>query len=154
MARRSAPYVPPALEQAAHTFLYYRDTKADATREWETARDQIKGWATLTNAAGRFVNGDEDENGNRILPWTINGKKLVAQRKAPAPYIDLDKAEALLREKGGDALYDIVFKRKVVREFDEGALFVLNQQGHITDDELDALEVQGEASYSLVVVDE
>lgn len=150
---RRAPLVPSALEQAAHKFLHYRDVKSDATREWEAARDQIKGWATLKNAVGNFVNGEEDENGNRILPWTINGKRLVAQRKMPAPETDLDKVEKLLREKGGQGLYDQVFKRKVIREFDENALFVLHQLGYFTDEEMDALEVQGEPSYSLVVED-
>lgn len=152
MVRRSAPIVPDELEQDVHLFLHYREVETDAKRKKEGARDRLKGWVTLKNAVGKFVNGEEDENGNRILPWQVNGKKVVAQRKVPAPYIDLDKAEALLREKGGQALYDVVFKREVIRTFSEDELFVLHQKNVISDEELDALVVQGDPSYSLVVV--
>lgn len=152
MSRSSAPVIPDKLEQDVHLFLHYREVESEAKREKDGARDRLKGWVTLKNAAGKFVNGEEDENGNRVLPWTVGGRKLVAQKKTPAPFIDLDAAEALLRDKGGQALYDVVFKRKVIREFDEDELFLLNQKGVITDEELDSLEVQGDPSYSLVVV--
>lgn len=152
MARRAPLTVPSELEKDGHTFLHYRSVEADAKRTKEGARDRLKGWLTLKNAVGKFVNGEEDENGNRIAPFTVAGMRIVAQKKTPTPYIDLEATEALLREKGGDALYDLVFKRKVVREFDEDQLFILHQQGAITDAELDALEVTGESSYSLVVV--
>lgn len=151
MPRRVA--VPSGLEQAAHVFLHQRDRAAEAGTARDDARDQIKDWLTHTNAAGRFTNGEEDANGNRILPFTVAGKRIIAQRRVPTPTIDLDAAEKLLREKGGDALYDVVFKRQVVRTFDEDELFRLNQQGVITDDELDALEVTGDPSYALVVAD-
>lgn len=152
--RRAALVVPDELEKQAHTFLHYREVGADAERRKNAARDSLKGWATLKNAVGKFVNGEEDENGNRILPWTINGKRIVAQRKVPAAYIDLEKTEALLRAKDPTGrLYDIVFKREVVRTFTEDELYVLHAQGVLSDEELDGLEVQGEPSYSLVVVD-
>ena len=151
MARRSV--MPSGLEQAAHVFLHQRDRATEAGRARDDARDQIKDWLTHTNAVGNFTNGDEDENGNRILPFTVAGKRIIAQRRVPAPTIDLDAAEKLLREKGGEALYDVVFKREVVRTFDEDELFALNQKGVISDEELDALEVTGDASYALVVSD-
>lgn len=154
MARRAPLEVPSDLEKSAHSFLYYREEEARAKAKKEAARNQLKGWAILKDAAGRFVNCEEDENGNRILPFEINGKKIVAQKSTPAAYIDMDETERLLREKDPTGrLYDLVFKRKVIREFAEDELFLLNQQGVISDDELDALEVQSEPSYSLVVRD-
>lgn len=156
MARRLSP--PTDLQRAVHEFLYNRDVEAQATPAKNSARDVIKGWLTLKNAAGKMPNGRVDENENRFLdfeqPMTINGVTytgIKAERKTPAAHIDLDKAEALAREKG---VYDKVFKRKVIREFDEDALFLLNQKGVLTDDDLDALVVTGEATYALTVVKE
>lgn len=154
MARRSLILsMPSEVEQDEHTFLHYRDVEAKAKAKKEAARDRIKSLLTHKNAAGRFIYGEEDENGNRSFDHVIDGVKVVAQRKVPTPTIDLEAAEALLREKGGEALYDLVFKREVVRVFSEDDLFLLNQQGIVSDAELDALEVTGEATYALVVVD-
>lgn len=153
MARRPL-IIPTELEQQARTFLHNRDAEADAQARKNAARDILKGWGTLTDANGKFVNGDEDDNGNRMLPWNVNGKQLLLQKKSPAPYIDMDKTEALLHELDPTGvLYDKVFKREVIRTFHEDELFVLNQTGVISDEALDALEVQGDPSYSLTVVD-
>lgn len=153
--RRLPP--PTDLGRAAHEFLYNRSVEAQATPLKNTARDLIKGWLTLKDQLGRFANGRVDENGHRYLdfdqPLTIGGETytgIQAQRKTSAA-IDLEKTEALLREKGGDALYDVVFKREVIRTFDEDELFLLHQKGVISDEELDALETESE-SYSLVPV--
>lgn len=155
MARRAPLVVPSELERDGMTFLHFRSVEKAAGEKKEAARDRIKGWLTLKNANGQFVNGEEDGEGNRVLPATINGQKIVAQRKSPAPYIDMDAAEKLLRELDPTGvLYDKVFKRTVERVFHEDELFVLNQMGVVSDEALDALEVQGEPSYSLVVVDE
>jgi hypothetical protein len=155
--RLSGP--PTDLGKAAHEFLFYRDTEAKATPIKNAARDLIKGWLTLKDQLGRFPNGRVDENGHRYLDFDqplvigdVTYTGIQAQRKTSAS-IDLEAAEKLLREKGGEALYDVVFKRQVVREFDEDELFVLHQQGVLTDDELDSLETETE-SYALVPVKE
>lgn len=155
MARR----LPPTdLERSVHEFLFNRDVEAVATSVKNSARDVLKGWLTLKNAAGKMLNGREDSEGHRYLdfeePLTINGVTytgLKAERKTPAAHIDLDKAEALAREKG---VYDKVFRRVVTRQFDEDALFLLNQKGVLTDDDLDDLVVTGDPSYALTVVKE
>lgn len=148
--------VPDEIGKAVHEFLYYRDVETKAAPVKNKARDFIKGWLTLKNAVGKFVNGREDENGHRYYdlpePLTIGEATYVAiqaQRKTSSS-IDLDKTEELLKSKGGSA-YDIVFKPVVERRFDEDALFALNQRGVITDEELDSLEVIS-TSYSLVPV--
>lgn len=153
MSRRVLRDFPSEVEQDEQIFLHYRAMESSAAAKKNAARDRVKALLIHQDAAGRFVYGEEDENGNRTFGHVINGMKVVAQRKVPAPVIDLEATEKLLREKGGQALYDVVFKREVVRKFSEEDLFVLNQQGAITDEELDALEVQGAATYALVAVD-
>lgn len=151
---------PTDLGKAAHEFIYNRDVAADAGKAKDKARDLIKGWLTLVNQVGKMPNGREDENGHRYLdfdhPLTIGDqtyKGIKAQRSNPTPYIDLDAAANLLSDKGPE-FYDQVFKRKVVREFDGDELYVLNQKGIISDEELDSLEVLGKPSYSLIPVAE
>lgn len=146
------------LEKSAHEFLHYRDTTASAEKVRDRAKAVLKGWLTLRNKAGEMVNGDVDENGNRTLyfdePLTIGEATYTgvqAQKKEPTPAIDLDAAETLLKGKGSEA-YDKVFKRRVIREFDEDALLVLNQKGVLSDNELDGLLVTGDPTYALVVV--
>lgn len=157
MTRRLSP--PSDLGRAAHEFLYNRDIEATAIPIKNKARDLLKGWLTLKDQLGRFANGRVDENGHRYLdfdqPLTIGDVTytgIQAQRKTSTS-IDLEAAEKLLREKGGEALYDLVFKREVVRTFDEDELFVLHQKGVLNDEELDGLETETE-SYALVPVKE
>lgn len=155
------------LEKSAHEFLHYRDTTASGEKVRDRAKAVLKAWLTLKSAAGKMVNGDVDENGNRTLyfdePLTIGETTYTgvqAQKKEATPAIDIDAAKELLLAKGAnasgegrdDVYYDKVFKRRVIREFDEDALLVLNQKGVVSDDELDALLVSGEPTYALVVV--
>lgn len=157
MTRTRRPLGPPdELIIAAHEFINYRDTAAEAVKLKDKKRDILKGWLTMKNAAHKFVNGRVDSDGHRYFdfaaPLTIGEytyKAVVAQRKTSS-YLDEDAAEVLLKSKG-DSSYDLVFKRKVVREFDGDELYVLNQKGVITDDELDKLTVE-EESYSLTTV--
>lgn len=155
MARR-APTPPDDLTRAAHEFLHFRSVEAQATATKNKARDLLKGWLIMKNQ-GKMLNGRVDENGHRFYdfeqPLTIGEVTytgIQAQRKTSSS-IDLEATEKLLREKGGEKLYDLVFKRVVTREFSEDELFLLNQKGVISDDELDALETESE-SYSLLPV--
>ena len=155
MRRRLPP--PSDLVKAAHEFLFERGNATQAEAAKNGARDILKGWLTMKDANGQRQNGRADENGHRYYdfdqPLTIGDVTytgIQAQRKTTAS-IDLVATEELLREKGGDNLYDLVFKRKVIREFDEDALFTLHQKGALSDDELDSLETEDE-SFSLVPV--
>jgi hypothetical protein len=154
---RRRPLAPPdELTIAAHEFINFRQAESDVSKAKNRKRDLLKGWLTMKNALGKFVNGRVDENGHRYFdfaePLTIGDETytaIVAQRKTSS-YLDEDAAAELLKSKG-DSSYDMVFKRVVVREFNEDALYVLNQKGVITDDELDELTVE-EESYSLTTV--
>lgn len=154
MARRLS--APTDLEKSVHEFLFNRDAVATAEPAKNKARDVIKGWLTVKNAVGKMTNGRVDENGHRFLdfeqPLTVNDVTytgIKAERKTSTS-IDLEAAEELARDKG---LYDKIFKRTVIRVFDEDALFLASQKGLISEDELDALAVESE-SFSLVVVKE
>lgn len=146
------------LEKAAHEFLFNRDSESAAVKSKNRARDVLKGWLTLKNAAGKMLNGDVDDKGNRTLyfeePLTIGETEYAgvqAQKKTPEPSIDTDATEALLKAKGAKH-YDAVFKRQVIRVFSEDDLYVLNQKGIVSDEELDALMVTGDPTYALVAV--
>jgi hypothetical protein len=161
MARRELA-VPTDQDRSAQQFIFYRDEETEAKARKEHERDKLKGWLTLQAQNGKFLHGREDENGHRYLdfahPITIGETTytgVVAQRKVPAAYIDLDLAETLLNELDPTGkLYDMVFERVIERRFNEDKLFVLNQKGIISDEQLDSLEVQGDPSYSLTVVKE
>jgi hypothetical protein len=157
MARRTTPVQPTDLNQDAQKFLFWRDEETTAKRLKETARDRIKSLLTMRNAAGKFIYGREDENGHRHYdldnPVTVNDieyTSIVAQRKTSSS-LDQDAVEQLLREKGGDKLYDLVFKREVIRVFDQETLYVLLQKGVISEDELDSVTTESE-SWALTAV--
>jgi hypothetical protein len=156
VTRRRSAVLPDELTIAAHEFIYNRAAEATATRVKNTKRDMLKGWLTMKNALGKFVNGRVDENGHRHFdfkePLTIGDETytgIVAQRKTSSR-IDLEAVEEALKAKG-DSSYDLVFKRQVIREFDEEALYVLNQKGVVSDEELDSFTIEDE-SYSLTTV--
>lgn len=149
MARR---VVPTDLEKDGHEYLYYRDRATEATKKKNELRDRLVGWVTLRDQNGRLVNGEETAEGHRIFPIpSINGLRLMAQRKVSSE-IDLDETEKLLLEKDPTGkLYDRVFKKKEIREFDEGELYLLYQLDVLTADELDGLAEEKE-SYALVTI--
>ena len=154
----SAGLVPGPHMQDVHTFLYYRDETVSAGRLKDSARDKIKAWLTARDDNGKLLNGRVDENGHRFFdlpePLTINGvtyTAIQAQRKTSSS-IDLDAAESLLKAKGSE-YYDQVFRAVVVRQFSEDDLFILNQTGVLSDEELDALETEDE-TFALTAVKE
>lgn len=145
---------PTELLKAAHEFLHYRGEETAAGKVKNSARDILKGYLTATGPDGEFVNGREDGEGHRYWdfeePLVIGGTAytgIQAQRRASSG-IDLDAAEKLAKDKG---IYDQVFPEVVIREFDEDALFAANQEGKVSDDELDELEVLNE-TYAILPV--
>jgi hypothetical protein len=155
MRRTAAP--PTDLSKSAQAFLFWRGEESHATKTKEDARDILKGWLTLKNQAGKYVNGRVDENGHRTYelpePVTVGDVTytgIQAQRKTSSS-IDEDAVAELLRKKGGEQLYDLVFKRKVIRVFDEDQLFVLLQKGVLSEEELDEATSETE-SFALVPV--
>lgn len=135
-----------------HLFLTnWSQAKACGTAR-DSARDQIKGWM-----AGHVGKGVEvDENGHQRVdfdvPLEVDGKKYVGleNRRTVATGFDVEAAMELV-----DSLPAADRKRAVktvvTEEIDQGMLFVLNQEGKISDDELDSC-ITERVTYSLNVL--
>ncbi|MER5754314.1 hypothetical protein [Streptomyces sp. NPDC002088] len=87
-------------------------------------------------------NGDEDEKGSKFWrlpePIEVNGQKFteVKREKRTSVGLDEDAVETLANSKG---IRDRVFKEVTTTVLDQDELYVLNQEGVISDEELDAL---------------
>lgn len=145
--------VPDDLTKAVHEFVYNRGLETESKARKERARDKLKRFLTVKED-GEFVNGREDENGHRYLDLESaipDGDDLIESIRATrnvSSSIDLDLCADVLQSRG---LYDRVFKRVVIRQFDEHELYALNQQGLISDEELDSMITEA-ITYSLTAV--
>lgn len=143
MADRVDPIV-----REAHSFLYNRSEEEKFKRSKEKSRDALKKYL--------LEFGEEDESGHRRLDFesdmTIVDKSysgVMAQRRLTAS-IDTDSVEEDLKRLGPE-FYDRVFKPKIVREFDENELYVLNQEGIVPDAKLDSW-ITEQVTYAIVPV--
>lgn len=144
----------PQIMRAAHQYLLYRDQEAAAKK--------LKDKATKAPGGGNLIkdyiaeNGEENSDGHVDFlfeePLAIGSatyRGLRNQKTQPAPLLVEDRAEVLLKELG---LLARVAKEVTVTVWDWDELYVLNQQGKITDDQLDALFDTPDPTYSLVVI--
>jgi hypothetical protein len=116
--------------------------------QWATLKHEVKVLGTeqarLRDDLLEFIatNGEMDEKGSQFvtLPDKIivgNDRIGVIKRERRASvYLDVEAAESFLGEK---KLLDRCQKEVTTIEFDQDELYVLNQEGLITDAELDAL---------------
>lgn len=146
VVRRPASAVSDLL-QAAHTYLHNRTVEADAKKR---KGDKKKGpYKDIVEHLQE--NGELDESTDSRYWYfddPINGAAGFEWRCVPGSQgIDEDKAQELAQEKG---VVERVTHTEVVWDYDE--LYVLNQQGVITDDELDSVMVTEDPSWSLQVV--
>ncbi len=128
------------IDKAIHEFLYNRSVAKNAGKLRDKARDVLKPWFD-GGAGGRAT---EDENGSKTVefeaPLLIDGVKytgLMNVRKESSE-LDLDLVDDLLDELGQTARNRVV-KKVVDYVVDPDELFKLNQEGVITDEQLDAL---------------
>ncbi len=141
------------LLKAAHTFLFSKDQQDNYTERRSSSRELLL--ARLLHPE----NTDEfrlDDKGNRYYdfddPIFIGGKAysgLQAQRRVYSE-IDLGGAEHLMRRLGQE-LFDRVFRQVTIRQFSEDDLYLLNQEGVVSDAELDDLIIEKE-TWALVAV--
>jgi len=112
----------------------------------DKANKAIKEWFAGGIFGGRNVT--VNENGSLVLefdaPLDIDGKKILGleNRRTVTPELDLDRVDAWLstlpaakRTKFRAELY----KRVVSEEFDADALYALQQEGALSEAELDAM---------------
>ena len=147
MGRTVTGGVPEWFRQA-HQFLFYRAEQAKAT----TRRDK------LSKSLKEYIaaNGEETPEGHlEVLfsdPLTIDGVAYLGlrnQRTNPQPLLDTERAEKLLDNLG---LKDRVAEEVTVIQWHWDELYVLNQQGLISDEDLDSLFDAPEPRWSLVVI--
>lgn len=121
----------------AQDFLFHKDEAAQAGAVRDDAKKQVRTY--LESDADDVY---EDEKKNRYVdfpaPVEINGVKYSGMKlqRNVTPTMDTDAAEELLDTKGLTPRVRQVVET-VVWDWDE--LYVLNQEGLITDTELDAL---------------
>lgn len=133
-----------ALKQA-HRYLYSSEEEARIVKTKNTARDYLK----------RELNslGEPDENGNII--WYFDDplnlgeiyKGLMLQRRV-SEYTDEDKAIELVNKYD---LGDRCIKTRVVYDLDLDELYACNQEGIISDEEIDDIIVVNE-TWALIKV--
>jgi hypothetical protein len=98
----------------------------------------------LRDEISTFVDahGETDEKGSKFWdlpePVEVNGQKFtsVKRERRTSIGLDVDAVETLANKKG---LTDRVFKEVTTTVLDQDELYVLQQEGLITEDELDAL---------------
>ncbi len=104
----------------------------------------------LRDEVSAFVDqtGEVDEKGSKFwklpTPIEVNGQKFteVKRERRVSTSLDTEAVETLVNSKG---LRDRVFKQVTQEVLDQDELYVLNQEGLLTDDELDSLWVTSES---------
>lgn len=140
----------PQMLRKAHQYLSFRAQAANLDKVKDPLGKELK--------AHIAQSGELDANGNVDLlfpePLTIDGETFLGlrnQKIQPAPLVDEEKVDELL------ATLPPEIRERVVREVtitvrDDDELYVLNQEGLITDDQLDGVMFTPEPRYSLVVI--
>ncbi|MDX3260722.1 hypothetical protein PV336_15995 [Streptomyces sp. MI02-2A] len=104
----------------------------------------------LRDEVSAFVDetGEVDEKGSKFwklpAPIEVNGQKFteVKRERRVSTRLDVDAVETLVNEKG---LRDRVYKPVTEIRLDQDELYVLNQEGLLTDEEMDSLFTEAES---------
>jgi hypothetical protein len=131
-------------------FLFFRREAEKAEARRLEARDWCKTYI--------MDHLDPDENGHRRLYFEeirdLDGKKytgLELRKSQPQPRLDDEAAKAFLESRN---LVNLVRKPQTGYYWDWEELVILNQRGVISDDELDALYLTPEPTYSLYTLED
>jgi hypothetical protein len=133
---------PISLDQAApwektRQFLALKFQDADIVTRKNKLRDDI--------SAHVDANGETDEKGSKFWrlpqPIEVNGQTFteVKRERRVSQSLDEEKTDTLVTAKG---VRDRVFKTVEMEVLDQDELYLLNQEGVISDDELDGLWVE------------
>lgn len=135
----------------AHRYLFLRSEVKPLNDEKNNLAKSLKKW--LSEKGVPEVDEDNNETGDQILefdePLNIGGERIrgLRRKRQVTEYVDTDEAKKLLKEKD---LISEVMHTETIEVWDWDELYRLNQEGKITDAELDAMKVK-EESWSLVV---
>lgn len=130
----------------SHQYLFTLDQETKLKKQRESLRDDLKTMVMW---------GEPDENGNYNYdfpdPISVDGETyyrgLQAQRRV-SEFLDDDTAYQVIDMAG---LWSRCVKEEIVYNIDYDEVFACNQEGLISDDDIDAI-IQHDTSYSLVKV--
>jgi hypothetical protein len=115
-------------------FLVLKFQETQVVTRKNHLRDEISAYVDAS--------GETDEKGSKFwdlpAPIEVNGQKFVSVKREKRTSIGLDEdaVDNLVNTKG---IRDRVFKEVTTTVLDQDELYVLNQEGLISDEELDAL---------------
>ena len=150
------PRRPQPIQDIERQFLLFTSnwrTATTAGKARDKARDHIKAWFAAKGDADHEIT--VNENGSQIVefdePLLVDGVKILGleNRRTETSTLDLDEVDDLL-DQLPESVRKRVVKKVVDYIVDPDELYKLNQEGVITDEQLDALFTT-EVGWSLCV---
>ena len=145
----------PNIFRDAQTYIHQRVQSLDTNRYFESTKKPVKQWLE--------TNGEEDDDGNKVYQFPSPIKAVddkvysgvMLRKSVGSAFMDEKEVMALIASHDSSqpphltpgAIYDRVFKQVRVMDMDE--VYVLQQEGIITEDELRSLLHYPKPSYSL-----
>lgn len=138
----------------SQSYLFARTDKLLAEAKFKRSAKPVKEWLDEKDDNGRFVNGVEDTEGNRVFKFSrvlqgVDGKMysgVMLKKGLGEAYFEPDEVLEFLRHKPM-SVQKRAIKTVVVPDLDE--LYVLQQEGKITETELRSLMHQPAPNYAL-----
>jgi hypothetical protein len=134
-------------------YLFYRTQKLDTERRFKSASDPVRKWLAAKDDDGKWVNGEEDAEGNRVFYFDqsltgADGRRYagVMLRRAQGA-ATFDEKEVLAFAHTDARLAHRLVKTIEVADLDE--LYVLQQEGWITEAQLRGLMHTPAPTYAL-----
>lgn len=133
-------------------YLYLRTQKLEAERRFKSASDPVRKWLAAKDEDDKWANGEEDAEGNRVFYFDqsmvgADGRRyagVMLRRAQGAATFDEREVLGFAFERG---LRDRLVKTVEVADLDE--LYVLQQEGIITEAELRSLMHTPAPTYAL-----
>lgn len=143
----------PDIGRTIQSYLFNRDEAKGFVAAKEKAGGQIRDYIRANGAVEKDASGHE-VSGNIVYllpePIQIGAKAYAGMELRKKTDVTFDE-EAALKLAADKGLMGIVTHTEVV--VDQEAFYILQQQGRLTEAELDALLVEGEPTYSLWAVE-
>ena len=135
-------------------YLFDRTDKLLAEAKFKKSAKPVKEWLDEKDGDGNFVHGVEDIEGNRVFSFGrpiqgVDGKMysgVMLKKSAGESYFDPDEVLEFLRHKPM-SVQKRAIKTIVVPDLDE--LYVLQQEGKLTEQELRGLMHDPKPQYAL-----
>ena len=142
--RRTAPVVD--IDRNFLLFISHWSTARTAGKARDKARDVVKAWFARGGDPDHEIT--VNDNGSQILefdePLLLDGKKIAGleNRRTVTPELDLDLVDAWLETLDEDERQQLskrLYKKVIDHVFQPDALYAMQQEGILSEDELDAM---------------